>query len=566
MAVPRSARAARPHPATGPGPSRLVVVWCPDWAVAAADLDADAPVAVIHANRVVATSLAARYQGVQPGLRRRAAQACCPSLVLVPLDPAHDTRMFEAVLRAVERITPLLEVTEPGTVTFAARGPSRYHGGDEALAQEVAGRVITLLGDQVRATGPPGVGVADGRFTATLAARRAARQALAAGEAPSSGRRGSGGTGEGGAGWLVVPPGASAAFLAPLSVTNLPDPALADLLGRLGLCTLGQLAALPAADVLGRFGPLGQEAHRAANGMDDRPPGTRSPPPELTVQEAFEPPVLQSGPVVFTAKHLADGLHADLSRRGLVVTTCLVWVETEHGERHERIWHHGPGFTAAALAERVRWQLEGWAQGPAGPTGGISALRLVPIEVVADEGRQLGFWGGDQQGAERAARAAARLSGLLGPEAVTVPEWRGGRSPGEGVVTVPAATVDLAEREGRGRIGPPAGSGPWPGRLPPPSPARVPAHLEPAEVVDEAGRAVTVTGRGVTSAPPARLASGSSRPRQITAWAGPWPIDERWWDPAGRRRRARFQVVTDDGRAHLLVLTQGRWWLAATYD
>src|SRR5262249_1683984 len=152
-----------------------------------------------------------------------------------------------------------------------------------------------------------------------------------------------------------------------------------------------------AADVLGRFGPLGQEAHRDANGLDDRPPGARPPPPELTVHEAFEPPVLQSGPVGFTAKHLADSLQADLAGRGMGVTTCLVRVETEHGERHERAWPHGAGFTAAALAERVRWQLEGWAQSSAGPTGGITALRLIPVEVVADEGRQLGFWGGDRQ-------------------------------------------------------------------------------------------------------------------------------------------------------------------------
>ncbi len=133
----------------------------------------------------------------------------------------------------------------------------------------------------------------------------------------------------------------------------------------------------------------------------------------------------------------------------MVITTCLVRVETEHGERHERIWHHAQGFTAAALAERVRWQLEGWAEQPDRTDGGITALRLVPVEVVADEGRQLGFWGGDRWQAERAARVAARLTGLLGPEAVTVPEWRGGRGPAEGVVAVPAAAVELLERAER---------------------------------------------------------------------------------------------------------------------
>ncbi|MBT5905351.1 MAG: hypothetical protein HOH27_06055 [Acidimicrobiaceae bacterium] len=50
------------------------------------------------------------------------------------------------------------------------------------------------------------------------------------------------------------------------------------------------------------------------------------------------------------------------------------------------------------------------------------------------------------------------------------------------------------------------------------------------------------------------------------AWAGPWPVDERWWDPLRRRRRVRLQVVTADGTALLVVLTDGRWTVAATYD
>ena len=567
MRPPRAAPKARAAPSapsrpgsSRPGssrrtPPRLVVVHCPDWPVAAADLAAtepDAPMAVMAANRVVAASLAAREEGVGPGLRRREAQARCPPLALVPTDPAQETRAFEDVLRAIERFTPLVELTEPGTATFGARGPSRYHGGDEAFAALVADAVTAILAGRVRATGPPGVGVADGRFAATLAARAAAAQAL-----------------RGEPGWFVVPDGGAAAFLAPFPVMALADVGLVDrdlagVFHRLGLRTLAQLAALPAADVLGRFGPDGFRAHQAAAGLDDRPPGTRAPPPELTVHLPFEPAVLQSGPVVFAAKHLADDLQAEVAARGMVITTCLVRVETEHGERHERTWHHAQGFTAAALAERVRWQLEGWAASPSGPTGGIAALRLVPVEVVADEGRQLGFWGGDRWQAERAARVAARLTGLLGPEAVTVPEWRGGRGPAEGVVAVPAAAVELLERAER--VAPHPAAGPWPGRLPPPSPARVPVTLSPATVVDDDGHTVVVSGRGAISAAPALVGVGSGAPQRVTAWAGPWPLEERWWDPSSRRRRARFQVVTEDGRAHLVVLAEGRWWVAATYD
>jgi protein ImuB len=54
--------------------------------------------------------------------------------------------------------------------------------------------------------------------------------------------------------------------------------------------------------------------------------------------------------------------------------------------------------------------------------------------------------------------------------------------------------------------------------------------------------------------------------RCIVAWSGPWPVDERWWDDAGHRRHARFQVVTDDGVARLVTIEGGRWRLAAVYD
>jgi protein ImuB len=43
-------------------------------------------------------------------------------------------------------------------------------------------------------------------------------------------------------------------------------------------------------------------------------------------------------------------------------------------------------------------------------------------------------------------------------------------------------------------------------------------------------------------------------------------VEERWWEPDHHRRLARFQMVTDDGRAHLVVAEHRRWWISATYD
>ncbi len=485
-------------------------------------------------------------------------------MVVLAHDPARDARAFEVVLQCLDEVTPRVETSRPGSCAFATRGTSRYYGGDDRLAERVVMLVGAALGVEAMAiAGPPTVGVADGSFAAVLAAERTV-----------------------GHGRYVVPAGGSPAFLAPLPVqllaaggahgdraelTELAE--LVVLLPRLGITTLGALAALPVVDVLGRFGRAGQLAHRLAAGGDDRPLDAREPPPELTVELVLDPPAEHVEQVAFAVRRLADELHERLEAMGLGCTRLVVAAETEQGERHERCWRHDGSLTAAAIVERVRWQLDGWIQGTRAPTGGVVLVRLVPDEVVPAGGRQLGFWGGQTQADERAVRASARVSGLLGPDAVTVAEWRGGRGPAEAVALVPAETTDLGDPGRRAaRVVPGPAAPPWPGSMPPPWPAVVPASPRPAVVLDAAGQPVTVSGRGALSAPPARctvddeLGRARARPEVVVAWAGPWVCDERWWDAAEHRRRARFQVVTAGGAAHLLSVEGGRWWCEATYD
>jgi protein ImuB len=244
----------------------------------------------------------------------------------------------------------------------------------------------------------------------------------------------------------------------------------------------------------------------------------------------------------------------------------VIGAETEHGEHLERVWRAEGALTAGAIADRLRWQLDGWLQGSARhrPTAGISRLWLTPDEIVPAGGRQLGFWGSDAATVDRASRAVARVQGLLGVGSVAVPEWRGSRDPATQIALIDAEAVDLnAERPGahRDRV-----EGPWPGRLPTPSPAWVHGEPTPAEVVDESGEPVLVSGRGALSATPQRLSVSGGPWSDVLAWAGPWPLEERWWDAARRRRRARLQLVTSDGQARLVVLESGQWRVEATYD
>ena len=149
---------------------------------------------------------------------------------------------------------------------------------------------------------------------------------------------------------------------------------------------------------------------------------------------------------------------------------------------------------------------------------------------------------------------------MLGPDAVKVPILSGGRSPIERITfiplgdePVPAANPDQ----------------PWPGQLPEPSPTVL--LDDPVEVLDVDGNPVRVTARGLFTADPVRLEAPGCTGR-LSWWAGPWPVDERWWDAAAEARSgraARAQVLVGSGgtaRALLLCYRQRRWYLEGAYE
>ncbi len=240
----------------------------------------------------------------------------------------------------LEGFCPQLEVLRPGTCALSVRGPARYFGGEEALTGKIT-EALASDGFSCR------VGIADGLFAAQLAA-----------QAGPSG--------------LVVAPGRTPAFLAPHPVSVLGSPELADLLPRLGIWTLGEFAALPAAEAASRFGTQGALAHRLARGADPRPLALRPPAADLSVQLEFDPPAEQAEPVIFAAKTLAEQMHTGLAARGLACVRVQIQAVRADGREIARLWRHDGLLSALAVAERVRWQLAGWQAGQDDP-GRMSA-------------------------------------------------------------------------------------------------------------------------------------------------------------------------------------------------
>jgi hypothetical protein len=191
---------------------------------------ANAPVAVLHASAPVVTacSRAAWALGVRPGMAASVARAHAPELIVKVRAPAREAELVRAVADRLLALSPHIDLGGPITGLHHAmyvEVPAGRRGAAFGAKLVEACREFDL---HVR------VGIADDRFTATVAAT------APTGPAP----RGPGGDADGAV--TCVPRGGSAAFLAPLplALLNL-APEVQHMLESLGVATLGAFAALP---------------------------------------------------------------------------------------------------------------------------------------------------------------------------------------------------------------------------------------------------------------------------------------------------------------------------------
>lgn len=201
---------------------------------------------------------AAEALGVRAGMRLGEALSRCPDLGLVAPDPVAAEATWERSLQSLESIGARVEVSRPGEAFFAVE-PLRVICGppEKALA-----RARRALGAGAR------VGAATSRISAHAAAMRmrARRPALVV-DGPTGRRLIEGLAVHALRGRLAR--GAAWDELRSALGRETEEASLIDALDRLGIGTLGELAALPADAVADRFGELGLRALRLARGADD---------------------------------------------------------------------------------------------------------------------------------------------------------------------------------------------------------------------------------------------------------------------------------------------------------
>jgi hypothetical protein len=198
--------------------------------------------------------------------------------------------VWEDELRRLERIGAALESERPGEAFFAVDGLRGLYGGERS----------GVVGAARRATETPvRIGVAPTRFAALTAA---------------------------GDGERFVPAPRLREFLAPLPIASLiprlgldgrEGEDLVETMGRLGIATLGALAALAPGRVADRFGPPGLRALRLARG-EEEPLRPRRPPEELAAEIEL-PEGIAGGRLERALELLVDRFLSAPQRRGRTV-------------------------------------------------------------------------------------------------------------------------------------------------------------------------------------------------------------------------------------------------------
>ncbi len=190
---------------------------------------------------VASASYEARAFGIHSAMPSRTAKKLCPDCVFLPGNFELYEKWSRRVHDIFERFTPAVHMVSIDEAYLDLTGTERLHG----PAQLAAHKLQRVVRDETQL--PCSIGVATSYVVAKVASDAAKPRGV-----------------------LWVPPGTEAAFLAPLPVRRIPGigPVAEKELAKLGVKTVGELAALERAKLIEVFGKWGEALYLKARGQD----------------------------------------------------------------------------------------------------------------------------------------------------------------------------------------------------------------------------------------------------------------------------------------------------------
>ncbi len=313
----------------------------------------------------------ARALGVRRGIPLGSAHRLAPEATFLDLAPDADRDVLEAVCERLAAFSPGIAGTSDvrdagfGRIAVHVDGLTRLWGIEEALVARIGEALAPIL------PAAPRAGIAGTSFAASVAAAHAPEGGIP----------------------TLVPPGDDERFLAPYPARLLTrDPEIRARLGRFGLRTIGQVAALPRSAVVARFGEEGARLHARARGEETDRFRPRRAPERMVLGIPLEPPAEGLDAVRFVlhrlAAALADQLHARGQAAGLarLAVTCDLAFARRGTPEITRLEQRFPEPTADAEAiERLLFaRLEKQV-----PPAAVARLELELGLVEAATGQQL---------------------------------------------------------------------------------------------------------------------------------------------------------------------------------
>ncbi len=345
---------------------------------------------------VAAASYEARAYGIHSAMPSGRARRLCPHAVFLPGRHEHYQEASARVMAILHAFTPLVEPLSLDEAFLDVSGARRLWG----TGPEIAAKIRAAVLDQEGLT--CSVGVAPTKFLAKLASEAAKPVASLAGVQP-------------GRGVVVVPAGGELAFLHPLPVRALwgVGPKTHERLERLGIATVGDLAALPSEALVAAIGEAsGRHLHALANGIDDRAVIPEQGLKSVGHEETFAVDRHDPGPLAREVARLADAVGRRLRAHGLVGRSVVLKVrfgDFRTITRSVTLPEATDSGRAVALA----------AQHLLAAVDVSVGVRLVGVSVsglAADANRQLSF-GGPSDWAE-ADRTMDRIRDRFGVDAI----------------------------------------------------------------------------------------------------------------------------------------------------
>ncbi len=210
---------------------------------------------------VASASYEARRYGVHSAMPTAQALRLCPQAVLVAGHRGRYAALSDRVMALLGEYTPLLEPISIDEAFLDVTGTEAHYGPPAELAAAIQTRIQRELGLSAS------LGVASNKLVAKIASDLRKPHGI-----------------------TVVPPGEEAVFLAPLPIRKLwgVGEVTGRELARLGVSTIGELAALSVESLRAHFGAAhGEGLWRAAHGMDDSPVTPEHEAKSLSREETF---------------------------------------------------------------------------------------------------------------------------------------------------------------------------------------------------------------------------------------------------------------------------------------